>query len=289
VTPRLSRAALAVVCGLALIIWLIFMLLPVVIAIGSSFGGSAEIQFPPHHLTLQWYSVFFTSSDWMGALKTSLEVAVVSTVIAVVVGTSLALTASRGRWIPSGFVTNLAIAPLVIPLIVVAVSDYIVFVHVGLVGNLTGLSLAEAALSVPFTFINVGVQLAGMPAHLEEAAQGLGAPRRVVFRRITLPLIMPGILVGALFAFVGAWEEVVVASFLSSARNQTLPVLFWSEVRYYLQPTIGAAAAVIVGGTVLLYAIGWALYRLRGRLARRWSGVTAAPLMKAPRSAEIEV
>jgi putative spermidine/putrescine transport system permease protein len=285
--PRLARAAFMGICGLALIVWLIFMLLPVVIAVASSFGGSSEIQFPPHHLTLHWYSVFFTSSSWMGALRTSLEVAVGSTAIAVVVGTSLALTASRGRWIPSGFVTNLAIAPLVIPLIVVAVSVYIVFVHVGLVGNLTGLCLAESVLSVPFTFINVGVQLAGMPAHLEEAAQGLGASNWTVFRRITLPLIMPGILVGALFAFVGAWEEVVVASFLSSARTQTLPVLFWSEVRYYLEPTIGAAAAVIVCGTVLLYAVGWGLYRLRGRLARRWSGMTVVSAA-VPRGARNE-
>lgn len=272
--PRFARGALTSIYGLALMVWLVFMLLPVVIAVASSFGGGAEIQFPPHHLTLHWYAVFFTSSIWTGALRTSIEVAVGSTIIAVVVGTSLALTASRGRWIPSGFVTNLAIAPLVIPLIVVAVSVYIVFVHFNLVGNLTGLCLAESVLSVPFTFINVGVQLAGMPAHLEEAAQGLGAPNWTVFRRITVPLILPGILVGALFAFVGAWEEVVVASFLSSARTQTLPVLFWSEVRYYIQPTIGAAATVIVCGTVILYAVGWGLYRLRARLARRWLDMT---------------
>jgi ABC-type spermidine/putrescine transport system permease subunit II len=190
----------------------------------------------------------------MHALSVSTQVAFASTALAIVAGTSLALAAARGRLLPSGLLAALALTPLIVPIVVVAVGSYIVFVRVGLTGSILGLSLAEGALGVPFVFINVASSLSQMPDSLEDAARGLGANSFQTFRRVTLPNIMPGILIGGLLALVSAWDEIVVASFLASPYTETLPVMFWGQVRYGLQPVIGAAASVIIGVSVLTYA-----------------------------------
>jgi putative spermidine/putrescine transport system permease protein len=249
VTFALRAARLLLLC-----LVVAFLVMPVVVAISTSFGTGSTIEFPPHGFSLEWYRIFFTSADWMRALSVSTQVAVASTVLAVVAGTSLALAASRGSLLPSGLLAALALTPLIVPIVVVAVGSYIVFVRVGLTGSILGLSLAEGALGVPFVFINVASSLTQMPDSVEDAARGLGATGYQAFRRVTLPNIMPGILIGGLLALVSAWDEIVVASFLSSPYTETLPVMFWGEVRYGLQPVIGAAASVIIGVSVLTYA-----------------------------------
>jgi putative spermidine/putrescine transport system permease protein len=254
---------------LLLLLAVAFLVMPVVVAVSTSFGTSATIEFPPRGFSLEWYRIFFTSPDWMQALRVSAQVALASTVLAVVAGTCLALAAARGSVLPSGLLAALAMTPLIVPIVVVAVGSYIVFVRVGLTGSILGLSLAEGALGIPFVFINVASSLTQMPPSIEDAARGLGANGFHVFRRVTLPNIMPGILIGGLLALVSAWDEIVVASFLSSPYTETLPVLFWGEVRYGLQPVIGAAASFIIGVSVLTYAVALLARSLSRILHRR--------------------
>ena len=130
----------------------------------------------------------------------------------------------------------------------------------GLYGQLPGLVLAHTVLALPFVIVAAGVSARQIDITLELAAQGLGANRRRVFWRITLPLILPGVAAGAIFAFATSWDEVVIANFMTSPTFQTLPVLFWTEVRALIQPDLAVVATFLVV-LVAVVAIGTPVFR----------------------------
>jgi putative spermidine/putrescine transport system permease protein len=224
----------------------VFLLAPMLIIISMSFSASNELTFPPRGLSLRWYDNFFTSDKWTAAMLTSLQVSLLTTAVATIVGTATGIGLVRARFWGKSLVNGFMLAPLIVPVVVIAIGMFFVFSSFHLTGSLPGLVLAQSVLAVPFVVVNVAVSARTVDRNLELAAQNLGANPWRTFRHVTLPLIAPGIVAGALFAFIASWDEVVVAIFLSSATVRTLPVLMWSEVRTKIDPTIAAVATMLM-------------------------------------------
>ena len=146
-------------------------------------------------------------------------------------------------------------------MIIIAIGMFSVFVRWKIAGSLVGLVLAHTALAVPFVVVNVATSLRTIDRNLELAAQSLGAGPIRTFRRITLPLILPGVLAGGLFAFITSWDEVVVSIFLTSARFRTLPVEMWEQVRQVVDPTVAAVSTTLLAVTTTLLFLAFVVRR----------------------------
>jgi putative spermidine/putrescine transport system permease protein len=163
---------------------------------------------------------------------------------------SLALV--RGRFRGKGLIHALILSPMIIPVIIVAISVYLFFSRLRLIGTEWGLVLAHTILALPFVVVNVSASLKGFDETLERAAISLGASRFQALRKVTFPLIRPGIISGALFAFITSFDEVVVAIFISGSRAVTLPKQMWDGIRIAINPTISAVASLFIVFSILL-------------------------------------
>lgn len=229
-----------------------WLIAPVLIVIPLSFTGRDSFQFPPESWSLDYYVNFFTDRRWREALIASLILAVVVAAVSTVLGTLAAFGLNRARFRGKGLVNGLVLAPLVAPGIVVAVAVFAVFLSWRLTGSFIGFVLAHSMLAIPFVVVTVTTSLQSYDRILERAAASLGAGRITTFFRVTLPNILPGVLTGALFAFVTSFDEVVVALYLQSPTFRTLPVKMYSSVSSETDPTIAAASTVILVITTIL-------------------------------------
>jgi spermidine/putrescine ABC transporter ATP-binding subunit len=255
---------MAAVAGLAVS----FLVLPVLALLPMSFSGTRWLALPPRDLSLRWYVAFFTDRDWMEAALVSLAVAVPATALAVALGTLAGVGLARGGFPGREVVRALVLSPLVVPVMVLAVSLYYAFARVGLVGTLGGLVLAHALLGAPYVVLNVEAVMRAFDVRLERAARSLGATAWQAFRRVTLPLVRAGVLAGALFAFVASLDEVVVAMFLSGTSAITLPKLMWDSITQdELNPVVAAVASLQVAAAVLAFGASEVLRRRGARLA----------------------
>jgi putative spermidine/putrescine transport system permease protein len=230
---------------------LVVMIAPILVVAILSFSNSSYLTFPPPSFGLRWYRAYLDSRDWLSATWISIEVAVATVVLATVLGTAATLGLSRLPKLARTLATGLILSPLIMPVIIVAIGLYYAFARYGLVGTPLGLILAHTCLAVPFVVTSVGSSLAGFDRRLEMAALSLGASPWGTFRQVTLPLIRPGILVGALFAFITSFDELVVSLFLSGVNAVTLPRRMWEDLRYAIDPTIAAVSTLTILVTVL--------------------------------------
>jgi putative spermidine/putrescine transport system permease protein len=230
---------------------LIIMIAPIVVVVVLSFSSASYLSFPPPAFGVRWYRQYLDSRDWLAATSLSLEVAVAVVVISTILGTLAALGLAKLPVAARMLATGLILAPLIVPVIVAAIGLYYAFARLGLVGTPLGLVLAQACLAVPFVVTSVGASLARFDRRLEMAALGLGATPFGTFRQVTLPMILPGVLVGALFAFITSFDELIVALFLSGANAVTLPRRMWEDLRYALDPTIAAVSTLTIVVTAL--------------------------------------
>jgi putative spermidine/putrescine transport system permease protein len=231
---------------------LLFLALPIVVVMVVSFSSASYLTFPPPTFGLRWYTAYFTSDDWLRSTWLSLWVAACVVVLATLLGTLAAVGVGRLPGALRVLASALIMSPLIVPVIVAAIGIYYAFARYGLVGTPVGLILAHTCLAVPFVFISVSASLAGIDPRLEQAALGLGATPSGSFFQITLPLIRPGVLAGALFAFVTSFDELVVALFLSGSGAVTLPRRMWDDVLYQIEPTIAAVSTLTIVLTVVL-------------------------------------
>jgi putative spermidine/putrescine transport system permease protein len=246
---------------------LLFLIAPILAVIPLSFNAEPYFSYPMPGLSLQWYRDFFGNQRWTGALLLSVKLAVTVTIVSTVLGTMAALGLARAHLPLRSLILGLLLLPLIVPVIIVAVAVFMFFSYFGLVGTFAGLALAHTALATPFVVITVTSTLTSFDWTLQRAAQGLGATPFFAFRRVILPLILPGVITGALFAFVTSFDEVVVALFLSSAEQRTLPKQMFSGIREMISPTITAAATVQVAFSVC-FLIGVELLRRRSERLR---------------------
>jgi putative spermidine/putrescine transport system permease protein len=234
----------------------LYLVAPTLVIVPMSFTEARIRSFPPQGFSLEWYERMLSDRQWSSALVNSAQVAVLTTILSVVLGTLAALALVRGRFPGRTAVNGLILAPLIVPIVIIAIGMFSLVVRWRISGGLVGLVLAHTALAVPFVVVSVSASLRTMDRNLELAAANLGATPRQTFQRVTLPLIVPGVIAGAIFAFITSWDEVVVAIFLTSARFRTLPVEMWEQVRTAVDPTVAAVATtLLVVTTVLLLAL----------------------------------
>lgn len=241
----------------------VYLLAPLVIVVIVSFSSAAFLRFPPPGLSLRWYYNLFGDPGWMRSLTVSVEVLVPSSVLATVLGTAASYALIRGRIPGATAISACLMLPIVVPSIITGAALYGVYRGLGLNGTLTGLVLGHTVLIMPYVVATVSASLRVLDARLEDAAATLGAPPWVGFRRVTLPLLMPSVLSGLLFAMVVSFDELIVSLFVSTARVRPVAVQMWSNVRGDFDPTIAAIATVCF--VFALVALGLDMVLRRGR------------------------
>ncbi len=246
--------ALRVLC----VALLVFMLLPILVIMPLSFSSSSFLAYPMPGWSLQWYDNLFTSPEWLRATKNSFIVAPSAAFIATVLGTLAAVGLARVQFFGKGLLMSILILPMVVPVVVVAVATYLVFARIGLADSYTGLIIVHAALGAPFVLTTVMATLQNFNQNLVRASRSLGAGPVETFFRVTLPVIAPGVISGALFAFAISFDEVVVTLFLAGPTQTTLPRQMFTGIRENITPTIAAVATLlIIFTTSLMLVLEW--------------------------------
>ncbi|WP_349975784.1 ABC transporter permease [Pseudomonas sp. WHRI 8519] len=240
--------------GLVVLCWAIlgFLVIPILVIIPLSFNSTSFLTYPMDGFSLRWYQELLSSQDWMLAFKNSFIIAPFATILSMVFGTLAAVGLSRGNFPFKRIIMAFIISPMIVPTIIVAVGFYFYFAKLQLLNSYVGLILAHAMLGVPFVVITVCATLEGFNVNLSRAAASLGAPPLTVFFKVVLPLIAPGVISGALFAFATSFDEVVVTLFLASPTQKTLPIQMFSGIRENISPSIAAVATIMVVLSVLM-------------------------------------
>jgi len=234
---------------------LIYLVTPLLIPIPLSFNSGSFFTFPLAGLSTRWYEVVLGTERWRAAIGNSLIVAFGTTMLATSLGTFAAIGLSSPRFPARQMVMPLLISPLVVPIVVTAVGAYLFYAPLGLASTYGGIILAHTVLASPFVVVTVGASLTGFDRNLMRAAAISGARPALAFFRIMLPLILPGVLSGAAFAFVTSFDEVVVVQFLASADQRTLPLEMFTGLREQLSPAITAAATLMMTLSILLLVV----------------------------------
>lgn len=240
------------------VLMLVFLLLPILVIVPLSFSSSSFLAYPIPGWSLQWYETLFNAPEWGRAAKNSFIVAPAATLIATVLGTMTAVGLARVNFPGKGLLMSVLIAPMVVPIVVVGVACYLFFARIGLADTYFGLIVVHAALGAPFVVTTVLATLQGFNHNLVRASLSLGETPLATFFRITLPVIAPGVISGALFAFATSFDEVVVTLFLAGADQSTLPRQMFNGIRENISPTIAAVATLLILFTTsLLLALEW--------------------------------
>ena len=241
---------------------LLFLLLPILVIIPLSFSSSSFLSYPMPGWSLQWYHNLFSSDDWARATRNSFIVAPLATVLATVLGTLAAVGLARINFWGKGLLMSLLIAPMVVPIVVVGVSTYLFFAKIGINDTYLGLVLVHAALGAPFVLTTVLATLQRFTTNLIRASLRLSPGHIATFLRVPLPIMAPGAISGALFAFATSFDEVVVTLFIAGPTQVTLPRQMFTGIRENINPTIAAVATLlIIFTTTLMLGPEW----LRGR------------------------
>ncbi|WP_411037700.1 ABC transporter permease [Shinella sp. BYT-45] len=243
----------------------LFLIVPIIFIAALSFGSSQWLIFPPPSWTLKWYQDLFADPRWLYSALTSLKIAAIVTVLSVVIGFLAALGLDRGRFVGRDFLRALFLTPMILPVVVLAVALYALFLKLGLAGTTLAFIIAHLLIALPFSIISIGNALEGFDRSIEDAAILCGASPWEARLRVTVPAVSHGIFAAAVFSFLASWDEVVLAIFMASPTLQTLPVKIWSTLRQDLTPVIAAASTLLIAFTIILMVVA-ALFR-KGRKA----------------------
>jgi len=261
--------AFRVICGLIFF----FLIAPIVVIIPLSFNAQDFFTFTPEMLalkpegySLKHYDDFFNNADWQQALWNSVRIAPMATILSVGFGTLAAIGLSQPHVPFRRAIMAILISPMIVPLIISAAGMYFFYSRIGLQGTYWGVVLAHAALGIPFVIITVTATLVGFDRSLTRAAANMGADPVTTFFKVQMPLILPGVISGGLFAFITSFDEVVVVLFVGSAGQKTLPWQMFTGLREQISPTILAVATILVTISVLLLATLEILRRRSERL-----------------------
>ena len=239
----------------------VFLLAPLVVVVLASFNSADFLSFPPHGFSLRWYRALWESEVWGDSFRLSLLVTAVVTPLALIIGTLAAYALVRYSFPGKGVITTLIMAPIVMPQIVLGIALLNYMSGLGLVGSLTGLILGHLVVTLPFTVRLVSISVHNLDPALERAAENLGATPLETFWRVTLPLLRPGIVAGAIFAAIISFGELAVTLLIAGARTTTLPLRIFNYTEYNFDPTINAVSTIFV---VLALVLIVALDRLIG-------------------------
>ncbi len=277
----------------------LFLILPILIIVPLSFNvepyfsfTSGMMKLDPDAFSMRWYKDIFTNgmanpnvaswaawfsdswnnAQWIRAARNSFAIAIFSTIIATALGTLAALGLSQPNMPFRSLITSILISPMIVPLVITATGMFFFYSDIGLAQTFWGVVLAHVTLGVPFVIITVTATLVGFDRSLIRASQNLGASGWMTFRRIIMPLIAPGMISGALFAFITSLDEIVAVLFLAGVEQRTIPRQMWSGIREQISPTILAVATILVILSIMLLTVA-ELLRRRGERLR---GITPA-------------
>lgn len=289
---RLWRRTYLVICGLIFL----FLIAPILVVIPLSFNVEPYFTFTekmlkldPTGYSMRWYDLLLTfgmenpdaarngswwadawqNANWITAAKNSVIVGFFSTILAAFLGTVAALGLSRPEMPGRRIIMAILISPMIVPIIIVATGLFFFYSSIGIQNwgiPYLGLILAHATLGIPFVIITVTATLVGFDHSLTRAAANLGADPVTIFRRVQMPLILPGVISGALFAFVTSFDEVVVVLFVGGLDEQTIPRQMWNGIREQISPAILSVATILVIISILLLATVELLRRRSERL-----------------------
>jgi len=251
----------------------VFLITPILVVMPLSFNAEDFFTFTPEMLrfdpagySLKHYEDFFTNDAWQDAMKNSLRIAPVATLLSVTFGTLAAIGLSQPHVPFRRAIMAILISPMIVPLIISAAGMYFFYSRIGLQGTYVGVVLAHAALGIPFVIITVTATLVGFDRSLTRAAANMGANPVTTFFRVQMPLILPGVISGGLFAFITSFDEVVVVLFVGSAGQKTLPWQMFIGLREQISPTILAVATILVAISICLLTVVEMLRRRSERL-----------------------
>ncbi len=255
---RVWHYGFRVICGLIFF----FLIFPILVIIPLSFNATDFFTFTPEMLSFdpagysfKHYHDFFTNPDWQQALRNSVMIAPAATLLATGFGTLAAIGLSQSHVPYRGAIMAILISPMIVPLIISAAGMYFFYSRLGIQGTYWGVVLAHAVLGTPFVIITVTATLVGFDRSLERAAASLGANPVTTFFKVQMPLILPGVISGALFAFITSFDEVVVVLFVGSASQKTLPWQMFTGLREQISPTILAVASILVTISIILLTV----------------------------------
>ena len=234
---------------------LLFLIAPVVIIVIVSFSGADYLRFPPPFLSLRWYHRFLGVATWRQAIGVSAQVAGLTMLFATLLGFLAALALVRGRFRGKGVIYAFLLSPAIVPTIITAIGLYFFFARMKVTGSILAMALGHTVLALPVVVIIMAATLQGFDIRLEQAALSLGASRLTALRRITLPLIVPGLLSAALFAFLTSFDELLIPLFLSGVEVQTLTVRIWSSLLLEVDPTIAAVSSFLIAVTTAVLGL----------------------------------
>ncbi|MEY9968573.1 putative spermidine/putrescine transport system permease protein [Streptacidiphilus sp. MAP12-16] len=229
----------------------VFLVVPTLIVVPMAFNQSRYITFPPAHFSLDAVSGFLSDPAWTSAVAASLQAAGIAVGLAVLLGGSAAVALHGRRFPGRNLLTGVILAPMIVPAIVLALAFYQFFTSLGLVGTILPIGLAHAVVATPYAFLTVRASLSGLNPALVRSARSLGAGWLSVARFVYLPVIRPGLVAGALFAFSVSIDETVIALFLQSPSATTLPVKMFTDIQYNLTPKIAVSSAMLVTAATL--------------------------------------
>ena len=230
----------------------LFLLLPSLVIIPISFGGGQELTFPPKRFSLDLFIQFFNDPAWWGAAVKSLIVAAITTVISLAIGLPGAYALARGQFPGKKLLEVFTLAPMLVPVVVLGLGMYMHLAALSMVDNLLGVALAHTVLVVPFVMVAVGSGLRHADPALETVALMMGASRTRIFFEVVLPQVKTSVMVGAMFAFLISFDEVVIAYFITGPGSTTLPVKMYSAIRWEVSPILAAVSTLL---TVVSLAI----------------------------------
>jgi putative spermidine/putrescine transport system permease protein len=258
---------------------LLFLIIPVLVVVPLSFNVEPYFSFTKGMLTFDpkayslkwyadmldngtsgrfaagswdWYKDVWYNAQWVIAMKNSFFIGIVATIIATVLGTVAAVGLSSPNMPYRTAITSLLISPMIVPVVITATGAYFFLAKIGLVKSYTGVILTHAMLGIPFVIITVTATLQGFDRNLIRAAESLGANWYTTFFKVVLPLIIPGMVSGALFAFVTSFDEVVAVLFIADIEQRTIPRQMWSGIREQISPTILAVATILIAISIML-------------------------------------
>jgi len=290
---RVWHYAYLVICGLIFL----FLIAPILIVIPLSFNAEPYFTFTEKMLKLdaegystRWYDLLLTfgmiapdaardgswwadvwaNAAWVNAAKNSVIIGFFSTLLATALGTLAALGLSRPEMPFRRAIMAVLISPMIVPIIITATGLFFFYSMTGLANSYFGIILAHATLGIPFVIITVTATLVGFDHSLTRAAANLGASPSTTFFKIIMPLILPGVISGALFAFVTSFDEVVVVLFVAAHDQQTIPRQMWNGIREQISPAILSVATILVIISILLLTT----VELLRRRSERLRGVT---------------
>lgn len=229
-----------------------FLLAPIFVVVAASFNAGNFLTFPPQGLSFRWYVVFFENEVFMRAIRTSLWVAAVTMVISTAIGTAVAIYQVRHAGRLKETVRVAMLAPLLLPEVLTAIALLFFFYAIGLgTRTMTGMIIGHVVITLPFVFMNVAAAMESFDPAYDLAARSLGANRWTRFTRIMLPLIKPGVIGGALFAFIISFDIFTISFLLKGIGTSTLPIQLFDYLRTNFTPEAAAVSSVSIAMTLV--------------------------------------